>query len=107
MIISLYNGVMAEQPKWTFSWRLKLILLCGGVLGLALAIFSYHITRMDDTAIGPVPLAWSFKAETRSIPMFFRIEKHGQRIVHNAAMPEPAIDRGIAKETRFALFALG
>jgi len=97
---------MAEQRKQLISWRLKLILISGCILGLALGIFSYHVERMDDSSNWAAPISWTFKAKSRSIPEFFRVD-NGRAADSIGDSSPPTIDQLIPKETEFALFALG
>ena len=98
---------MTKHQKQFFSWRLKLILACGGVLALALGIFSYHVDRMNDFSNGTIPLSWSFKAKERSVAGYFQTPKSTLTRMPSAKRPMAAIDREHPKETEFAIFALG
>lgn len=112
MIVSLGHPIpvtiklMTEPLKRIFSWRLKLILTCGGILGLALGIFSFHVARMDDSPNGTTPISWTFKAKSHSILKYFRVEDRAATDP-KVKLPPPAIDRLIPEKTEFALFALG
>jgi len=98
---------MANSWKQIFSWRLKLILLAGGILGLAVAGFGYYVSQMDDSPNGTTPLSWGFKTKSQGVPEFFRVDGNMPMKTTAAALSLPSIDRITTKETEFALFALG
>jgi len=98
---------MANSWKQIFSWRLKLILLIGGMLGIAVAGFSFYVAKMDDSPNGTSPLSWGFKSKSQGVPEFFRVDENIPMKNTSAALSLPSIDRITTKETEFALFALG
>ena len=99
---------MASAPKKRFfSWRLKLILLCGALLGAGVGLFAEYVARIDASPNGTTPMSWQFKARSRSVPEFFKVEEKVGIISSSPIAALPAIDRAVPAETESALFALG
>ncbi len=95
-----------NKTKPVISWRLKLILVLGCLGGLGVFMFGKHVDSMSDLPLGPTPLSWKFKSNSRLVSTTFSEGK--TQMAQSSGTPVlPAIDTIEYGETKLALFALG
>ena len=96
------------KRKRKFSPCRLVVILTFGVLGLlGVNAFSQYVKSISDLPVGPTPLSWTFKSNTRLVSQTFNQGEIQVLDKMSPALAIPEIDRVDYSVTETALFALG